>query len=89
VYPGTSFQFFPRGGTILTDFLGGGAKYEEKQILYAKTPKINILQIREMQMPLPAPPPNDVPWSTVYRTLHVEGDLSFASNYKFIIMHYY
>jgi len=26
--PGTSFQFFPEGGTILTDFLGG-AKYEK------------------------------------------------------------
>jgi len=37
--PGTSFQFFPRGGKILTDFLGegGGAKYEKNKILCAKT----------------------------------------------------
>jgi len=34
------FQFFQGGeGTILTDFLGGGAKYEKKQIISAKTTK--------------------------------------------------
>jgi len=36
---GTSFQFFIGRGKILTDFLGGGAKYEKKKKLCAKTQK--------------------------------------------------
>jgi len=41
-FSGTSFQFFPGGGKILTYFLGGGAKYEEKNLCT----KIIIFQIQ-------------------------------------------
>jgi len=52
---------FSRGGGILTDFLGG-AKYEEKTVLCAKTQKNHYFSNSEWgQMP-PAPlPTNDVP----------------------------
>jgi len=53
LHTGTSFQFFQGGGTILTDFLGGGIK----KTVCAKTQKITIFQNQGGQVP----PPNDVP----------------------------
>jgi len=51
---------FSRGGTILTDFLGGGAKYEEKKCCVQKTEN-HYFSINRRGKCLPLPPPNDVP----------------------------
>jgi len=59
---GTSFKFFPGGGTILTNFLGG-AKYEKNKILCAKTQKGHYFSNSGGANATPPcrPHPNDVP----------------------------
>jgi len=58
---GRHFSFFPGGGNILIDVLGGGAKYEKNIILCAKTQKGTIFKIPGGGANHPALPPNDVP----------------------------
>jgi len=38
-FQGRHLSFFPGMGKILTEFLGGGAKYVEKKMVYATTQK--------------------------------------------------
>jgi len=58
-----SFQFFlgGRGGTILTNFLGGGTKYERKKFCVQKHKKSLFSKSEGQMAHPPAPPPNDVP----------------------------
>jgi len=59
---GRHFSFFQGGGTILTDFLRGGAKYEETKLLCAKTQKNHYFS-KSGAANAPLPPQNDVPES--------------------------
>jgi len=54
-------SIFSRGGTILTDFLGGGGQNRKKQKKCAKTQKFTIFGIQGAKGRHLAPP-NDVPW---------------------------
>jgi len=56
---GTSFQFFPGGGNILTEFLGGGQNMKNTKFCRQKHKKVTIFQNQGRQMA--SPPPNDVP----------------------------
>jgi len=48
---------FSRGATILTDFLGRGAKYEKNKMLCVKTQKITIFKNQGGGANAPLPPP--------------------------------
>jgi len=65
--PGTSFQFFPAGVKILTDFQGEGKIWRKKTIFVCKNTKITIFLNQEgANIPPLPPPPNDVPAPHTY-----------------------
>jgi len=55
---GTSFKFFPGGGTILTNFLGGGGRnMKNTKCCVQKHKKSLFLKIRRGKCPPPCSPP--------------------------------
>jgi len=54
-------SIYSRGGTILTSFLWGGAKYEEKKNVVCKNKKSLFFKIRGGGGGILPPPLNDVP----------------------------